>query len=59
MDRLSKIAYYLVDNLCAHMLSRMIDGVQEESEPAAKPVPELGHVGAEICGHGKTLRRRS
>jgi hypothetical protein len=46
--RLSKSDDYLVDNIYAHMLSRMIDGVQEESERAAKLIPKLGNGELEI-----------
>jgi hypothetical protein len=41
--RLSKIEYYLVDNIYTVILSRMMDGVQEKSERAAKLIPKLGH----------------
>jgi hypothetical protein len=55
--RLSRIDDYLVDNIYSRILSRMIDGVQEESDWAAKQIPALGHGERGSCGHGKTLRR--
>ena len=37
--RLSRIEDYLVDNIYTHMLSRMINGVQPESDQAAELIP--------------------
>jgi hypothetical protein len=57
--RLSRIDDYLVDNVYVCILSRMIGGVQEESDRAAKLIPKTGHGEHGSYGHGKILRRLS
>jgi hypothetical protein len=42
IGRLSRILDYLTDNIYADILSRMVGGVQEESERTARPIPKLG-----------------
>jgi len=44
--RLSRIEDYLVDNIYTPMLSRVINGIQQESDQAAELIPKLGHAWA-------------
>jgi hypothetical protein len=65
--RLSKIDYYLADNLCVIMLSEMVGGIQEikrtnclassKSGISHPPGPKTSHVGGREPGNVPSVPR--